>query len=477
MLSTPLVGRDFSEARCVADVCHALDSLEATMEMLFERIVCRAEAERFRVSAINVRVGRCEAKVLAIGGMKNRATTVMSTSRYPDTSSRDAGDVSAILADGGAGDDTDAHRQDSATDGIWFGANSPRSQHARDSALANPDLAAATNELWSRLDARAGFLVRPEMAMEDQGLSKPSCSTTNSVGALLLFNSDRNPYRAQSKPFAFEAEDEMFLVPKAAELCDAPESILKGLDLPEIAQLDYQYKPGLADVLKLDLPLNLPLPDIADVNFVAALNLPAIAPSAHQSPHVALPQILPATPDAPIAPPPAAPPPPPPPRVAAPPPPPPRRPPPPAPRVADVSVAPQAAAPRAAPSAAGDLMSAIKGFSVDALRRKEEDDQARANAAETGAPLSMLDEMRKRMARRQSAISGRADHSAEDDKPAPRRAPPPPRPGARPPPPAPLERRGSLFDADNATLNKMLAPPPWRHDAGEDEDDWDHDDD
>jgi hypothetical protein len=129
MLSTPLVSRDLTAGRCYLDIAHALEALDGTIGAVLDRISSRAEAERLRVAAINERVLSCEAKVAAIGAMRNRATTVMSTSRYPDD--RGAGedaDVVSLVAEPGAGreksDSTSLQRECSAR------ARSGKSIHA-----------------------------------------------------------------------------------------------------------------------------------------------------------------------------------------------------------------------------------------------------------------------------------------------------------------------------------------------------------
>lgn len=167
-----------------------------------------------------------------------------------------------------------------------------------------------------------------------------------------------------------------------------------------------------------------------------------------------------------------------------------------------------------------NLMDAIKGFSVTDLKKEEEQSQQRSKAAEKAtadAPLSMADELKKRMERRLSFISGKNpdtpppaaaplapsrafakiteesdDDDDFDDEPVRSARPPPPplppsalvqkpAPVARPPPPKlPQERRGSMFDPSNKDINKMLAPPPWLSKTEESDgegDDWDADSD
>lgn len=536
LVATPLVSRDLDAGRCAADVAHALLMLEKRVDEILDRIKSRSEQEQVRVGRIQDRVTACAAKVVAIAGMKNRATTVMSTSRYPDGGESKE---PTLLVEGEPSDEG-VHAEIGDDEACTLAEDA-----GRESAVVNDELHAGALELWSRINPYGGEAVRVELVMEDEGLGAPSVTrSARSVGALLLFNSASTPYRAYHARLDNLEPDErkrqVVAQDEDDELPDAPESILKGVELPDVAQLDYQYKPELGELAKLDLPENLPLPDIADVTFGA--DLPVIAPSAHQQ-NLALPNLLPSGPDfnasLPVgagAAPGTEPPPPPPPAPPAPvaeaeqPPP----PPPPPPPVADETPKPPPPVPEHADKetagAKVDLMSAIKGFSVDELRKQEESDvkKTEAKKAKPDAPMSMLDEMRARMNRRQKALSGKTQH--DDNEPTlppqkPRPPPPPPLPRAnskkpppvinddddddfdaepvrssprlptraepaatdlkpkQPPPPrddsgqSQSSRKGSLFDQDNQVLNKMLAPP-WRgnpNDDDDDDDDWNDD--
>jgi len=82
-VSTPLVTKDLTATRCVEDMAWALEQLEVTLEGIFDRIKDKADVEKQRISSIKSRVAACELKVANMATMKNRATTVLSTARYP----------------------------------------------------------------------------------------------------------------------------------------------------------------------------------------------------------------------------------------------------------------------------------------------------------------------------------------------------------------------------------------------------------
>lgn len=202
----------------------------------------------------------------------------------------------------------------------------------------------------------------------------------------------------------------------------------------------------MGELTALALPSNLPLDFLADIHFDGAA-LPSIAPSAHRGvADYSLPQITdgtttgsafaasnsyapppsakqppPAPSSAPPPPPPSSAPPPPPPSSAPPPPPPPSSvsAPPPPPPPTTVSAPPPPPPPptsnigdidegegddgAAAPAGRSSLMDAIKGMNVTKLRSKEEAQVAAAKTqrqVEASKPVSMMDEMRLRMQRR-----------------------------------------------------------------------------
>ena len=329
----------------------------------------------------------------------------------------------------------------------------------KNSPLANQQLNDGLYSLLTRINSVNTEKVRVEIVMEDEGIGGlPEYLPT--ISSMLLFNSSENPYRAYSIGFDNllqgdhkEAEEEA-----KKDLHSAPESLMTGLQLPDIAQIDYEFKPELGQMNNLDLPTNLPLPDIADLSYsVGAEGAAVIAPSAHQtSGMLALPPIegfgdVPSAVDRSGPPPrkisllrtantcrysgcivcvPAtsggdAPPPPPPP--SAPPPPPPSGPPPPAAAPEAPPTVPPPPAPPAPPappvqSAPDDdddddddgglgggggpsFLDAIAGGNFK-LRKKEEQKQKASKAEPADDPTDMMAAIRKQLDRRNSMISG-----------------------------------------------------------------------
>ena len=62
------------------------------------------------------------------------------------------------------------------------------------SAVANQDLESEILLVYSRLNKHGTDLLRVEMVMDDKGLG-PLPASVPSVGSMLLFNSNINPYK------------------------------------------------------------------------------------------------------------------------------------------------------------------------------------------------------------------------------------------------------------------------------------------
>ena len=134
--------------------------------------------------------------------------------------------------------------------------------------------------LYSRLNLHDHEEKHVEFLMEEEGLGTlpPEIS---SVGSLLLFNSDVNPYKK------YEARDNLMSAGRTREfadgkeeLHDAPKSLVDGDALPDVMGLDLTFKPKVESVSGFSAPSDLPLDFLADIRFEA--DLPSISPSAGQ---------------------------------------------------------------------------------------------------------------------------------------------------------------------------------------------------
>lgn len=435
----PLVFNDLKRPLAIQDTLQALERLQTAFDHTVQRLETRIKEERDHLAHINARTAVCYGKVNSVRG-SNKATTVFSTAKYPGpkkctgvaSTFVDPSEISPPFPE----PDDDTH----------YSPSQPEV-----SVVGNQNHLQELFEHYKSLNVHGTEMIRAEFIMEDKGLGSMPQSVP-SVGSCLLYNSRINPYSNYQtldnlmSAGRAKAEDES----NVAGLHAAPSTLISGESLPDINALDLTYRPQMGEMASLALPSNLPLDFLADIQYDGSA-LPSIAPSSHRAAlDMNLPQITDGTSNKSYAAPPSAkeqkpvknnaPPPPPP--DSAPPPPPASNPPPPAvhnepppppapettatadepPPPPKSSMPPPLENPMAnlkppsneandeKPPARMGLLDAIKSMDVSKLRSKEE---AQVKAAkvhvkeEVKKPLSMMDEMRARMQRRNSAISGK----------------------------------------------------------------------
>ncbi|GAB9474770.1 Carbon catabolite repressor protein [Globisporangium polare] len=427
------------------DVIKQLSQLDAVVGDIFNRLVHKVGLEKDRVAAIDQRIRVCQAKVNKVTERRtsNKPTTVFSTSKYPAPKvlpptktlfhDKPYADGPIVVPDA----DEDTH----------FLPADPLPPAQRGQIMTD------VVELYEKVNLYQETQ-RAEVDMALEGLGRLP-EYIPSVGSVLLFNSGENPYQKYTSwdnllGTDYEEDDE-----KRKELATAPKTLRDGDELPSVSGLNYDFHPSLGAIedLSKKLPANLPLAGIVDYNYEGGVNA-SIAPSLFQN--KALPDLPPVADfsDAPAALEPLqqnfqigpvdGPPPPPPPgpnmdfsrRDAPPPPPPPPSssfgdddsapPPPPPPMGYDHDddappPPPPAAAPQedAPPPPAAVEQNPVASL-LDQIRnpgmklRKVNAGEKKADPIDkpgvsSSKPLSIADEMKQRMLRRQAAISGKQD--------------------------------------------------------------------
>ncbi|TYZ66964.1 hypothetical protein PybrP1_001774 [[Pythium] brassicae (nom. inval.)] len=472
------------------DVLKQLAQLDAVVGDVFGRLAHQVALERERVAAVDKRVFVCQAKVDALSERRtsNKPTTVFSTSKYPAPKvlplaktlfhDKPYADAPVVVPDG----DEDTH----------FLPAEPLPPAQRGQLMTE------VVELYEKVN-QFQETQRAEVDMALEGLGRLP-EYIPSVGSVLLFNSGENPYQKYTSwdnllGTDYEEEEE-----KRKELASAPKTLREGDELPSVSGLNYDFHPSLGAVedLSKKLPANLPLAGIVDYNYESGPGANAsIAPSLFQN--KALPDLPPVADfsnapsalepsqqnfqigpvDGPPPPPPPGPsvdfsksdvPPPPPPPPSGnfgddddstpPPPPPPMRdelddapPPPPPPAVTGGSQ--EDGPPPPAPAEANPVVSLLDQIRNPGMKLRKvttgdkvPDQPADKSGAPATKPLSIAEEMKQRMLRRQAAISGKQDQleqkrdrarfakqvpvltGTEVSAPTPSQPPPPPPPAS-----------------------------------------------
>ena len=179
---TALVHNDVTNDQTLCDLFYNLERLSATIDDVFARIERRVHDERQRLAHINTRVATCHGKVNLVRG-SNRATTVFSTSKFP--APRDLPAYPTLFSH--MSEPTSPYR-DVGDDEQYH------PPHPRASSVGNSEATAQCHLLLGRINTHGSDMERVEFVMEDEGLG-PLPSSVLSVGSMLLFNSNINPYK------------------------------------------------------------------------------------------------------------------------------------------------------------------------------------------------------------------------------------------------------------------------------------------
>ena len=257
----------------------SLQTLDAAINDVFNRIQSRISSERAKITAVVGRVARAQAKVAEVGANSTRVTTIFSTAKYP---------APKVLADFKRVLDVDLSAvpppadNDPEQQGLFLAPT--RTSHriaTKDRFAAAPP--ADTSVLFTSLTTARLMRSEHESAFNEEqelaeGLGRLP-SYLPSISSVLLFNSDENPYKQYVSINNLEGVGGQDRAQDSVGPSAAPKSLIDGLELPTYAGFTFEYKPMLGEMPTFDLPQNLPLGKLADITFGVEQGLGSIAPS------------------------------------------------------------------------------------------------------------------------------------------------------------------------------------------------------
>ena len=132
--------------------------------------------------------------------------------------------------------------------------------------ISNQELSTEIHSIFCRLNTYNTELKKVEFIMEDKGLG-PLPSHLPTVGSLLLYNSNVNPYKNYQQLDNLEASGrtKTVLADEDKRLASAPTTLVNGDMLPDVDSMDLNFRPEMGDISSFALPDNLPL------NFIAGM--------------------------------------------------------------------------------------------------------------------------------------------------------------------------------------------------------------
>jgi WAS family protein 1 len=234
-----LVAHNHPKDITLDDVLHSLKVLQNTFDVTIAKISTRVSQERARITQVNTRVDVCYSKVQLIRG-SNRATTVFSTAKFPAPKSFPY--LSQIFGIQGDIPNPYPEPNDSTTYTLIGGRVNP----GMSAMPMTAEVVSEVEHVYKRLNVHNTDMEKVEFLMEDKGLGQfPSTNNIPSVGSLLLYNTDINPYKNYVASDNLVSTGKTRAVDDASktQLASAPTTLQSGDVLPDIEALDLTYKP------------------------------------------------------------------------------------------------------------------------------------------------------------------------------------------------------------------------------------------
>lgn len=235
----PLCHTDLTTSETYNDILHSLTRLTSTVDTVFSRVMLRVQHERSRLDSVNSRVLTACTKIDGIRRNKERATTIFSTSKHPAKTVPNHRTLFAGPDDPLAG----VSPYNEGEEGVVYGVGGGKRSGVEDVEMRNE-----VTDLFVRLNPNNTDMVRVEIMMEEEGLSTLPEYGNGNVSSLLLFNSSKCVYKEYSgvnNLAGEEMEERDSTTERKKDMQNAPQTLLDGDLLPDVAAMDLTFKPEL----------------------------------------------------------------------------------------------------------------------------------------------------------------------------------------------------------------------------------------
>eukprot|EP01138_Halocafeteria_seosinensis_P002087 gb/GECG01002136.1/.p1 GENE.gb/GECG01002136.1/~~gb/GECG01002136.1/.p1 ORF type:complete len:544 (+),score=104.71 gb/GECG01002136.1/:1-1632(+) len=263
LYSIPLVTQDVSDSDLPSLLFNSLRKLDQVSTDLAQRLQTRTNEERNKIRDIRRRTRIAKAKVDQLPSFKE-AIKVYSSSKYPMTDTAGNRKNQTVLPHSQKAYQEGKDERGKEHELLMMPALTSTSQEDTASYARQTKKAFS---LWMRLRREQ------EANWKDkdlEGVGKVP-QDVRSCTSMLLFNTGKNPYSeymettdnlvhgTQSRRVLDAQEG------KESSLADAPASLVHGSDDPDVAPLQFAYKPAVRDVEFFELPSDLMLPNVVDI--------------------------------------------------------------------------------------------------------------------------------------------------------------------------------------------------------------------
>lgn len=274
--SVPLVPLDGSPSVCLSSCLSSLSVLSSVLDDCFLRLSSRLSHHHESLQSINTRLIVAQQKVTQISENSSRVTTIFSSAKYPSIPVSSVGRYKKVFSSSSLALDLNQLRvmMSSPSSRLMLdelpyippSSCTPPLSIPKD-ALNSTSLPCDTSSLFNSLSKCRIKRIERVCDETQEGLG-PLPGYLPSVSSVVLFNSDENPYKHYNTINNLEgvggkdrANNNDF-GPSAA-----PQSLIEGAILPSFAGYQFEYKPLLGELPTFSLPENLPLGNLANINF------------------------------------------------------------------------------------------------------------------------------------------------------------------------------------------------------------------
>lgn len=267
----PLISQDLTQEEALTQSFDALKHVDKIINDVFTRLQDKIKYERERLSGITGRVQAARQKVELISQNESKVTTIFSSAKFPAV--KELPDFERVC--GKKAENPAADLQITKP---------PRRKDDSRPKESNVDTKKLLHEvISSRVSSHADHDQEEDTQTQKEGLGRLPAYLP-SVSSALLFNSDENLYKKYQSINNLEGVGGIDKEQEDEELAAAPHTLLEGTNLPVFGGLQFEYKPDIGEVPTFDLPTNLPLGKLADINFGGGTDFGSIAPSLAELP-------------------------------------------------------------------------------------------------------------------------------------------------------------------------------------------------
>ena len=262
-----LVSSDLSHQETILQIVDALDHLDKITNQVFSKIQTKIDENAAKLTSLDQRVDLADLKVKKLSEMKNKATCIYSSAKYPEENNLKNYASAFKNMDGSFKSQNEVKVAD-VVKGLDIKELKEKRRYFHLPVKKKPTTLEILDE---HVDVR-----------------KPDKSTTRSALSYLVFNTAENAYSKMNKTDWINPLNQKSKAKKdednedAPDLAEAPASL--GFSSDGLADQGLFFAPALGDLPDLDLPDILDLPNLpTDLTYMTDLG-PGIAPSIQNFP-------------------------------------------------------------------------------------------------------------------------------------------------------------------------------------------------